>query len=102
MVQETIAAVQEAEKKAEKLVSQAETEGRELLSSARKEAEKKKERFKEETRLRLDSVRKTAWSESEAALQQAVREAEKEIALMKEKAEQKSAEAVRLIADEFI
>ena len=92
MVQETIEAVKKAEAEAEEMIRRASEEGRQLVSNARSEAEAEREKFKQEVSAR------NSRSELDYA-----REAEELMrAAMKDKAAEKTPEAVKLIIERLV
>ena len=99
MVKETILAVQEAEKQASELVGEARQRGKDLSAQAGREAQKRRESAEREIRESLEAVRNAAKLQEKELFSQAVQEAEREISLMRKRAEDKSEEAVHLITD---
>lgn len=97
MVQETIQAVKEAESKAEAMIKSASEKGKILVEEAKKQAEMRKNEWK---KMEAEQVALNH-TEIEAAgkqyMEEELKQAEKEITLLKEEAEKKSEQAIEQI-----
>lgn len=84
------------------MIRRASEEGRQLVSNARSEAEAEREKFKQEVSARNSRSELDYAREAEELMREAEREAGEEAAAMKDKAAEKTPEAVKLIIERLV
>ncbi len=102
MVEETIKTIKETERQAEALVKKADEDCSSILANARAEAEKAKAMAEMEARENANALLAAEKEAGERAVQEALRETEKDISVLKEKARSKEGEVISAVIAQLV
>ncbi len=102
MVEETIKTIKETERQAEALVKKADEDCASILANAKAEAEKAKAMAEMEARENANALLAAEKEAGERAVQEALRETEKDISVLKEKARSKEGEVISAVIAQLV
>ncbi len=102
MVEESLRAIFDAEKKSKEQAEAAQREASAVLESTRKEAAKIKESAKLETKTKVQRIFDDSRKKAEAEVQELMKSTEKQILIMERKAKARHPEAVKLVLDAVV
>lgn len=102
MVEETIKTIKETERQAEALVKKADEDCSSILANARAEAEKAKAMAEMEARENANALLAAEKEAGERAVQEALRETERDISVLKEKARSKEGKVISAVIAQLV